>query len=239
MSGVGLHIPTQKYIAHLIFENIYIYIAHLILKILGFLGRSGAESQTLLTESEDEVYKLVNDSELEVTGMRVLCGGRFARVDYKPKVEKAVKTGSIVMAVMTTAYARIKLYSMIAQYPEAVRYFDTDSLFLLLPAGVSGPEASGSLGCLKDEIREAFGPKHYISSFYCLGPKTYSFTVVNEDGQVVHTELKAKGLTLSAQAREVVTTEAMRQMASNRDPSMSLAVPQFQVSQILIAPKIL
>jgi hypothetical protein len=91
----------------------------------GFLGRSGAETQTLITEDEEAIYNIVNNKEFEVCSMRILQGARFARVDYKPVVEKAVRTGSIILAMLTTAYARIKLYSVLEQYPEQVAYMDT------------------------------------------------------------------------------------------------------------------
>jgi hypothetical protein len=83
---------------------------------------------------------------------------------------------------------------------------------------------------LKDEVKADFGPGHFISSFTSLGPKTYSYTVLNTAGAHVWTELKCKGLTLSAQALEVVTREVMEVMAEARDNTRAIAVPQFTVS---------
>ena len=65
---------------------------------------------------------------------------------------------------------------MIRQYPEEVVYFDTDSVFLLLPPWKEPPPTSTVLGGLKDEIAEEFGPEAYISSFHSIGPKSYTYT---------------------------------------------------------------
>ena len=143
-----------------------------------------------MTKDEDEILKIVNNEDLDVKAMRVLNDGRLIRLDYKPKKEKAVRTGSIVLALMTTAYARIKLYEVIAAYPKETIYFDTDSVFLLLPEGVEGPPTSNRLGGLKDEVKETYGAGCRIISFASLGPKTYTYTVVDAEGKVVAVELK-------------------------------------------------
>ena len=54
-------------------------------------------------------------------------------------------------------------------------YFDTDSLFILLPPGKEPPETSTVLGGLKDEIKETFGEGAYIACFYSIGPKSYGY----------------------------------------------------------------
>jgi DNA polymerase elongation subunit (family B) len=84
-----------------------------------------------------------------------------------------------IAALLTTAYARLRLYSVIEQYKEEVVYFDTDSVILHLPPGMSGPDVSDLLGELKDEVADTFGKKYpeaQITSFLSLGPKCYSYT---------------------------------------------------------------
>lgn len=193
----------------------------------GYLGRNGAETQTILVDNVEELYKLESDKDVEVTGVRILRGEKFLRVDYKSKKERATKNGSIVLALMTTAYARIKLYDVIAAYPKETIYFDTDSVFLLLPAGVEGPVTSSRLGGLKDEIKETYGPGHTIASFASLGPKTYTYTVLNEAGEVVYVELKAKGVCLSSEALKVVSKEALEDMAKGRNKEKAVLPAQF------------
>jgi hypothetical protein len=159
----------------------------------------------------------------------VIAGGDYLELHYKPVTEEAGRNGNIVLALMTTAYGRMKLYDIIAKYSSEVVYFDTDSVFLHLPPGVEGPATSAKLGELKDEIQEGYGPGHHITSLDCLGPKTYTYTVENDEGQLVHTEVKAKGIQLSSDAMEVVTPEAMKNLLNHRHSRIH--IPQFQISR--------
>lgn len=193
----------------------------------GYLGRRGDESQTIFCREEKEIYKIVNDAKLDVTSMRVVAGGKFLRLDYKPKKEQVVRTASIVLALITTSFARLELFRLLDEYSEEVVYFDTDSAVLLLPADRPGPPTSASLGGLKDEITEKFGPGHRISSFTSLGPKCYVFTVVDETGKLVHTEQKVKGISLSTKAMEVVNEGLMDRLVESR--ADGVRVPQFRV----------
>ena len=58
-------------------------------------------------------------------------------------------------------------------------YFDTDSVFLLLPPGVKPPPTSTVLGGLKDEILEEHGPEASITSFHSIGPKSYTYRSIS------------------------------------------------------------
>ena len=62
-----------------------------------------------------------------------------------------------------------------------------------------------------------------------MGPKTYTYTVVDADGKVHHVEIKAKGISLSAKALELVTAETMEKLTGH--PEMQLRVPQFRISR--------
>ena len=90
-------------------------------------------------------------------------------------LEPAGRKHNIVLAVLTTAYARMALYQVIQRRPEQVVYFDTDSVILLIPPGDIAPAISTQLGGLKDEIEEEFGPGAVITSFTSLGPKCYRY----------------------------------------------------------------
>lgn len=66
-------------------------------------------------------------------------------------------------------------------------------------------------------------------------PKTYTYTVCNAERKVVHVEIKAKGVSLSSEALEVVTSKGMDALAAERDRDRILKVPQFQVSSHILA----
>ena len=69
-------------------------------------------------------------------------------------------------------------------------------MILLLEPGVEKPDAPGYLVKLKDEL-ESFGPGACMISFACLGPKSYSYQVVDKDGKVVDSVIKVKGISLN------------------------------------------
>lgn len=77
----------------------------------------------MVTSSEAELYELLNRKDHQVTAVRTLMGGEFVRIDTKPLREKAQKTGNIVLALLTTSYARIKLYHVIREFEKEIVYF--------------------------------------------------------------------------------------------------------------------
>lgn len=96
-------------------------------------------------------------------------------VTYRPWNEPTGRKQSIIHAILTTAYARVHLYDIIRKYPEEVVYFDTDSVFLLLPEDKSPPATSSQLGELKDEIKKAYGVDARITCFASIGTKSYAY----------------------------------------------------------------
>ena len=184
-------------------------------------------------------------------------------VVHKTKHEEAGIHENIALAAMTTAYARIALYKVpflfqiknkgllkiIRQYPQEVVYFDTDSVFILLPPGREPPPTSTVLGGLKDEIMEEHGPEASISSFHSIGPKSYTYRLssilclaqqrissVEKGGAVIKEEMKLKGVSFNSEAAKTVNPTAMQGLTTNRDKH--LLAPQYLIRKDLFKTKL-
>jgi len=65
---------------------------------------------------------------------------------------------------------------------------------------------------MTDEITEEFGLGSRMTEFYTCGPKTYSYKVIKADGSEV-TKLKAKGVTQTVEASEILSYNLIRKQA--------------------------
>ena len=189
-------------------------------------GYLGMRQDQVTTEYVDykELNSICADSKKELLGA-VVKSPDYALVHWKSKEEKPFKKGSIVHALITTAHARLKLYNVIDSFSEYVVYFDTDSVFLLLPDGVKGPKTSNRLGELKDEVDKG----HRITCFYSLGPKTYTYKEVDQDGNLCNIVLKTKGISLTSAATKVVNSETIKTLVENKHAEVK--VPQWQIAR--------
>jgi hypothetical protein len=127
---------------------------------------------TDFVSSLGQLQKLENDKERRITSSFLMEGDESLMVTHRPIGEPPDRSGSIVIACLTTAYARIALYRLIDDYSDYVCYFDTgklppsppppsllprarmaaDSVFLLLPDDIPPPPSSSCLGGLKNEL---------------------------------------------------------------------------------------
>lgn len=82
----------------------------------GFLGKRNDYNTTECIESFSDFIELDKDETREVTLLCVSEDERFIIASHKPKVEPAGKNQSVVLAAMTTAWARLALYQVIADY---------------------------------------------------------------------------------------------------------------------------
>jgi hypothetical protein len=114
--------------------------------------------------------------------------------------------------------------------PGSVLYMDTDSIIFVHKEGNYKPAVANFLGEMMDEITEEFGLGARMTEFYTCGPKTYSYKVVKADGSVV-TKLKAKGVTQTVEAKEVLSYDLIKTQAlskKDRKPNMPSFIPQMQ-----------
>ncbi len=107
------------------------------------------------------------------------------------------------IGVFTTAHARMVLYGALEKLDHRVLYFDTDSVIFYCEEdetvdGLMGDMCGVVLGKWESEL----DPGTHIDEMGCLGPKTYFYRVVNEEGKIVKYDTRAKGFTMKKMAAE-------------------------------------
>lgn len=180
----------------------------------GKLGQRDIVTKTEFVSTYDALISLLlNDSVTVATIIPV--SDDVLRVIYSTKEEKRkqMATTNAVIAAFTTAYARLKLYSVMekvaASGPRKLLYTDTDSIFYVKRRGEDDPECGPFLGDLVDEH-----PGRRIVSFVTGGPKVYSYTF--EDGAAV---TKVKGISLNSKNAKSISPEALTKMVVSPDGS--------------------
>lgn len=163
-----------------------------LLKLVDFmsLGRFGLRnklSKTLVTTSASQYAKIVFSDRMENVTAELVNEDTMSIV-YTPK-DGFVTEGTcvvcacilllalgpstnVIIALWTTAAARIKLYRSMKAIVDTpgcrLDYTDTDSLIYSTPVGVEPVQLGDFLGQLKDEY-----PDKTILEYVCAGPKQY------------------------------------------------------------------
>ena len=92
----------------------------------GYLGKRNDVDETEVVTSPARLLELENADEKEITQLQISDDERHVLVSFKATSEEAGVNGNIVLAALTTAYARIALYHVLRAYQHYVAYFDTD-----------------------------------------------------------------------------------------------------------------
>ncbi|KAG1657415.1 hypothetical protein GQR58_023391 [Nymphon striatum] len=124
------------------------------------------------------------------------------------------KFANVPVASLTTAYARLNLYSVIENLDERLLYFDTDSLIYIDRKGEWSPATGPFLGELKDEV-----PGDSIIEFAAAGPKNYAYITLK--GKSV---CKVRGITLNHDNTKLINLQKMKQLID--DHQLYVDVPE-------------
>ena len=179
----------------------------------GKLAQNTNLPQTELFADPEKYFKLLQRDDIEISSIAPLAN--LMTVTYKEKEEYStpLKIGNVILASFVTAYSRLHLYELLDNLQEKVLYFDTDSCIFVL-----GPNESledfhidlgDSLGQWGCEISSNFPDGSYIKDFVSAGPKVYSYSVVDKDGNVLKIESKCKGFTLTHDNSQKINFDSM------------------------------
>lgn len=162
-----------------------------------------AELQSYLTSDSKSVKTLI-----EVRPDLLL-------IQYKERDHASQGNTNLAVASFVTAYARLELLNLIRRI-ESVRegrvlYFDTDSVIYVSTAQDPKIECGDYLGELTNEI----GSGKRCSKFVSLGPKNYAYQVDDLANGCSKTEIKAKGITLTASCLELLSFDKIMDMGKN------------------------
>jgi hypothetical protein len=104
----------------------------------GFCGRSMEMTETVITSSKEEYWKLRNDKKKVIKSANFI--GRYGIIEFERKTRTINRTGSRALglsyysykknhitASFVTSYARVKLLQMMKRIPyERILYVDTE-----------------------------------------------------------------------------------------------------------------
>ena len=122
--------------------------------------------------------------------------GDYVLVGYKPTQDRPGRSSSRLIASWTTSLARLRLFKILHSHQDQVLYCDTDSVYVQESLECPGPNASGRLGELKNELESDYpGMDPHIISFASIGPKCYSLTIQGNSPTIFPIKArKTKGL---------------------------------------------
>ncbi|DAC81720.1 TPA_asm: PolB [Synchytrium chytrid fungus MELD element] len=155
------------------------------LMLNAFYGKFGQKpdrprTEIVCTRSPADVarYRNINRDE-DITDIAPISTTRF-QYTYTPKRSSAAidPNTSLYIAMMTTSWARIRLYSMIqdvvsAHGDDAVLAYDTDGIMFVARGGTQLMCGGGGLGTLRNELTKKC-PGAYGIRFASLGTKSYT-----------------------------------------------------------------
>ncbi len=183
--------------------------------INSFWGRWGMNTnkgEMVIMSDYIELLKLHNNPNI-ILGQVIDITPKSFMVTYQFEDEDAPIQGnlSLAIAIFTTCYARLHLYEQALEKlrPEQILYYDTDSVIWVQKQGWGTLEMGEKVGQFKDELSDKYGSGSYISKFFCRGPKSYGYEIVNIDGIKIDSTCLAKGVNFSSRSREVFNPEAM------------------------------
>ena len=154
-----------------------------------------------LISSDDEYFDLICNPSHELKNFNVI-NERILHTEHRKRDGMELPTGStnIFVAIFTTMFARLHLFSILDKLQERVLYFDTDSVIFSSTDGQWNPPVGDYLGDLQSELQ----PNEYITKFGAGGPKNYTYQT-----NLGSTVCKVRGFTLNYENSQVVNFESM------------------------------
>ena len=164
----------------------------------GKFGQRANMPSTKWLDNYADLARMLSNKRIEVDD--VVAIGSQVKVSYSIKdvCVDVSKNTNIYVACMTTAQARIKLYDVLKRLGKRTLYCDTDSV-IYGDDGTCDIATGNNLGQLKDEFNG-----DYAVDFCSLGPKTYSYRMLDGSGCV-----KMKGFCLNYTNMQKINMDSM------------------------------
>lgn len=130
----------------------------------------------------------------------------------------------LVSGIQTTTNARLRLYSEISKLKESLKYFDTDSLLFVKNETNYCPKLSNKIGGLANELERYRKFAHidpWIDEFVCIAPKTYAYSVINDDTPDATKAyvVKCKGFHITSENSDKINFESMKSFVLGKNYS--------------------
>src|SRR5436190_11168643 len=186
-----------------------------------FWGKFGQRSNfpnTEIIKSPQRFIEILTNPEYEITDI-LPANDEVIYVLWRLRREAIVPSPitNVVIAVYTTAQARLKLYSYLERLDRRVLYYDTDSCIYVSRGhpGEYEPPTGNFLGDLTDEL-ESYGRGSYIEAFVSGGPKFYAYVVRSPDGRL-HETCKVKGIYLNFENSQKINFNSIRNLLLSKE----------------------
>lgn len=159
---------------------------------------------TVFLKTKLELARLMNDPTKEIIDAHLINEDLIA-VDLKCKDDflENPRFQCDVLGVMTTSYARLKLYEAMEKLGTRLLYTDTDSVIFMEKPGDLQLDTGPYLGCLQDEVKDG----NHITRFCASAPKSYCLKF--SDGAE---SVRTKGITLNYINSQIFTFESVRRV---------------------------
>ena len=175
----------------------------------------------------EKFLKIFNDDKYDIYDANIF-NTDIAELVYREKTcfREEHSSSNVVLASFVTSYARLELYNILEKLGQRCLYYDTDSIFFVSKNCDWMPETGIFLGQLTDEE-----PGNSINEFISLGPKNYSYSLVNDLSGKIEYKIKLKGIRLNTEARKKINFGTMKNLLDNyikESVDDRLTVPQTQ-----------
>ena len=211
------------------------------LALNSFYGKFGQRNnmrQTVLTCEPYKVLQIWSDPTLVLKDYFVV-NEKTLLIEYEngEAFQQADHKTNVIIASFCTAYARLKLWQVLARLDKRVLYHDTDSVIFSHVSGEYFPPVGEFLGELTNELDckdvgcRGCSEGHWITDFVSCGPKNYAFKLNTGE-----TSCKVRGFSLNYTAQQTInftsmvkTLQAWYNQEENEE--MNIVKLRFQVSK--------
>ena len=184
----------------------------------GFWARNLDRRITRLTHEPSEFFDFITDQTMRERVFRILNPKTVSCHGYK-KSDCVVpnRKGNVVQACFVTAYARLRLFSLLKKLGKRVLYMDTDSVFYLSSKYEEEfePQLGEYLGDLTNVLEDVkdYDESCVISRFRSGGPKHYGYDVFSEErNEKIATKFKIRGIGLNRTTEKKVNFEKLLEL---------------------------
>lgn len=174
--------------------------------------RENQKTTEIVTEPE-RFFELLANPEVEVSSwLPVNDEVLYVGWTYRREAYTGGDMTNVVIALYTTAQARLKLLSILAPLGSRAIYQDTDSCIYICSEepGQYEPPLGPLLGDLSDEL-SAYGSGSHIIEFVSGGPKFYAYAVQKSNGEIFYV-LKVKGIRLNFENSALINFNSVKEL---------------------------
>ena len=161
--------------------------------------------RTEFVDGPGKLFELLESDEVQMNDVNFQ-GENFAKITYQfnDSFVNVNDTINVVIAVFTTAWARLKLYDLMEKLGPRISYHDTELCIYVQREGEWEPPIGNYLGELTDELVQGY--------FASGGPKIYSY--LTNEGKTV---CKVRGITLHHNALKVVNYDTVKDLVQSKE----------------------